>query len=530
MAGSSKKSANSLHAAERAVIKAARTGVLVDFSAQKQPPEIRSEVLFNLLVGLPQAGTAKVAPVTARGLRIVGANITGCLDLSEWSARADDPAQIIPSIQFSHCTFSDPIYLDGCHIQGLELVECQLPALFALYTRFDDPVRLNGSRLAGAEHKDGAGFFAMLLDRALFSNGLFLRPNGKTRFHALAQIRAQSAVFEGDFSAVGAHLQSEDGIALDLFTANITGGLYFMWRGDLKFRADGDILMIGLRIAGGYMATEVQMSGRLDFSNGHVGVLADNPVSGWPEQAGQVSLSGLSYTWLRIGDEHRSGDLAGKRLNWLKLQYKNPEQPTAQEFDPQPFHQLAQIMRQQGMNEDADRVSIEMRTLRLSSKIDPWYIRKVQTFLNWTCRFGFSGGRAISVLSLWILLGTMMFGAHAFSGSFSPAEAVMMGRHDAGMNTHITMLPFPPKPRPGQDLNTGWHQTVSRGCPGLVAPLYAIDVILPVIEFGQRRACAFDPMGPLAPLWRWLHLFYALIGAILSAIAVVTLTGLLRRD
>ncbi len=530
MVGSSKKPASALNAAERAVIKAAKTGVLVDFSDRKQTPEIRAEILFNLLVGLPQTGKAKADPVTARGLRVVGASITGCLDLSEWSARANDPGQIIPSIQFAHCTFSDPIYLDGCHIQGLELVECQLPALFALYTRFDDPVRMNGSRLTGAEHKDGVGFFAMLLDRALFSNGLFLRPNGTTRFHALAQIRAQSAVFEGDLSVVGAHLQSKDGVALDLFTATITGGLYFVWRDDLKFRADGDILLVGLRLAGGYMAGEVQMNGRLDFSNGHVGVLADSPVSGWPEQAGQVSLSGLSYTRLRVSEEQRSGDPAGQRLNWLKLQYKNPEQPTAQEFDPQPFHQLAKVMREQGMNEDADRVSIEMRTLRLSTKIDPWYLRKVQVFLNWTCRFGFSGGRAVSVLSLWILLGTMMFGAHAFTGSFSPAEAVMMGRHTVGMNTHTTLMPFPTKPKPGQDLNSGLHQTVSRGCPGLVAPLYAIDVILPVIEFGQRRACAFDPLGPLAPLWRWLHLFYALIGAVLSAITVVTLTGLLRRD
>jgi hypothetical protein len=241
-------------------------------------------------------------------------------------------------------------------------------------------------------------------------------------------------------------------------------------------------------------------------------------------------LSGFTYNRLRVTEEHRMGSLAVQRLQWVKRQYRDPEHPTRVEFDPQPFHQLAKVLREQGMTEDADQVAIEMRRLRLSAKLDPWYLRPIQHFLNLSCRFGYSGSRAVSSLGVWILLGSMMFGFHAFQGSFSPAEAVMMGRHDAGMNTHTSLLPIPPKPTPNSSTTDKWFQTTGRGCPGLVAPLYAVDVILPVIEFGQRRACAFDPQGPMAPFWRYLQLLYSLVGAILSAIAVVTLTGLLRKD
>jgi hypothetical protein len=102
-------------------------------------------------------------------------------------------------------------------------------------------------------------------------------------------------------------------------------------------------------------------------------------------------------------------------------------------------------------------------------------------------------------------------------GKLCPAEQIGHGEHVSTPNTTVSI--------PGLMTKT------VRGCPGLIAPLYAMDTILPIVEFGQRRACAFDPPGRFgAPLWRALDFFYALIGAILFAIAVVTLTGLLRED
>ena len=87
-----------------------------------------------------------------------------------------------------------------------------------------------------------------------------------------------------------------------------------------------------------------------------------------------------------------------------------------------------------------------------------------------------------------------------------------------------------------------------RACNGAIEPaLYAIDVALPVIDLGQESRCAPWPHGPRrtlagAPvsataiggcsralrLWPWAHALYAILGAILTALAVVTFSGVMK--
>jgi hypothetical protein len=53
---------------------------------------------------------------------------------------------------------------------------------------------------------------------------------------------------------------------------------------------------------------------------------------------------------------------------------------------------------------------------------------------------------------------------------------------------------------------------------------------MPVIDLGQDQVCRFKPEGTLRWLWLLLHSLYAVAGAALSAVVVLTLTGVLRRD
>ena len=68
------------------------------------------------------------------------------------------------------------------------------------------------------------------------------------------------------------------------------------------------------------------------------------------------------------------------------------------------------------------------------------------------------------------------------------------------------------------------------GCPGLDTVQYALDFALPVINLGQDTCCRFVPVGPARWLWLTLHSLFAIFGAGLSAVVVLTLTGVLRRD
>jgi hypothetical protein len=69
-----------------------------------------------------------------------------------------------------------------------------------------------------------------------------------------------------------------------------------------------------------------------------------------------------------------------------------------------------------------------------------------------------------------------------------------------------------------------------RGCPGLNVFEYALDVALPLINLGQDTYCRFAPEGPWRWVWSLLHSIYVLVGTALSAVVVLTLTGVLRRD
>jgi hypothetical protein len=86
-----------------------------------------------------------------------------------------------------------------------------------------------------------------------------------------------------------------------------------------------------------------------------------------------------------------------------------------------------------------------------------------------------------------------------------------------------------------------------RACGGAIEPaLYAIDVALPVIDLGQKNLCApgrapgaqlFKGVRLAASdyrvfegvaLWRWAQALYAILGAVLTALAVITFSGVLK--
>jgi len=72
---------------------------------------------------------------------------------------------------------------------------------------------------------------------------------------------------------------------------------------------------------------------------------------------------------------------------------------------------------------------------------------------------------------------------------------------------------------------------VPLGCPGLDTLQYALDFALPVINLGHDTFCRFVPDdSPGRWLWLTLHSLFGIFGAALSAVVILTLTGLLRRD
>ena len=89
---------------------------------------------------------------------------------------------------------------------------------------------------------------------------------------------------------------------------------------------------------------------------------------------------------------------------------------------------------------------------------------------------------------------------------------------------------FDPQPVTYQFAFDMVQHTTERGCPGLHVMHYALDAALPVIDLAQDLRCRFTPEGSLRWIWLLLHSLYVIAGAALSAVVVLTLTGVLRQD
>jgi hypothetical protein len=69
-----------------------------------------------------------------------------------------------------------------------------------------------------------------------------------------------------------------------------------------------------------------------------------------------------------------------------------------------------------------------------------------------------------------------------------------------------------------------------RGCPGVMIPVYALELMVPIADLGQASDCRLESEGVgggWVQVWR---VIYQAIGAFFVAVLGVSLTGFLRKD
>ncbi len=237
--------------------------------------------------------------------------------------------------------------------------------------------------------------------------------------------------------------------------------------------------------------------GCFDVSGAEMGALDDDPAC-WPAP-GLVNLDGLTYRYVATGPASGSGEtLAKSRLDWLKRQYAHGE-PRKGRFSPQPFEQLARVLREQGQDYAATRVAVEKRELQ-RKYADRGFARFVHTILKVTSDYGYSPARALAWFAAWVLAGAGFVRHGVVTGLYERAST------DQPENSHIE--PF----------------------------VYAFDLSTPIIDFGQASAYRIMPscaaLGPIE-FCNWRELLetgYSTAGFILFSILVLTLSGVLRRE
>ena len=465
---------------------------------------------------------SELSQVGTCAIHLNNAHVGGRLDLSSTSA--------------SRFSAGGTVRLDGAHVDG--------------------DVSLAGALL------DGRGHPALSARSIVVGGNVDLGLAAGRRCETTGEIALVAAQITGDLNCNGARFWNPDGRALhceDLkvesvfisrdsetdqyfeaggrlnFLSAVIGGTFFMTNARLAPGPDytgllnkGGPIALNLRQARISNALALNNIGALDgqadsvahgdnpapvrgwflLTGAAMTSILDNVETGWPA-AGFLDFEGVTYSRIRSvgGDE-----LIEKRIAWLRRQF--PEgRPTSRSFRPQPYEELSRVLRKHGQAREADAVAVEKIRMRLAARVDGPWSRVFPRLLMLISQHGYSTSRAVLSFLIFVSLGTAMYATalFVFQQPFLPIE-------------------FEPEPVTYRFAFDWLELTTDRGCPGLDVMHYALDAALPVIDLSQDLRCRFSPEGPGRDLWLLLHSTFVIAGAALSAVVVLTLTGVLRRD
>ncbi|MFL9658087.1 oxidoreductase [Streptomyces sp. PB17] len=476
-------------------------------------PVIRSDTIAALLLG----AHAEPTPGDRPALRLTGAHVTGRLDLRF--------AEIVAPVLLTDCRFDEAPLLQGARTRQLVMTGCTLPGLVADTAQIDGRLVVSHCRLTGP----------LILNRAQINGDLDLRdttvgyPEGEAISAIHAQVggdalctnlavegtfRLSGASIDGEFDLEGATLRAPGAYALDAYHVRIaedftchpgfsaegrvilTGatvaaavgfcGARLSNPGDIALEAvdvtidrnfdlglgltvDGAVTLDGTSVGTELSFRDAQLTrkdgtalslratqaretdlrtrrpidGVVDARNARLGTLYDAPDT-WPAD---LRLADATYEALALPLP------AAERVRWIRR--------TTGGYLPQPYEQLAAAYRRLGHEDEARTVLLAKQRHRRATL--PAHTRLWGHAQDLSVGYGYRPLRA----GLWLLAllacGSLYFALHT-PAPLDPGKA-----------------------------------------PPFNAVFYTLDLLVPIITFGQENAFAPHDTG------QWLS--YALIAA-----------------
>jgi hypothetical protein len=469
---------------------------------------VRASVVAQLLLDSPPAHPGKVAC-----LKLSGAWITGQLNLSG--------GEVAPYVELHDCRFELQILMPECRFTTLRLIRCAVPRIEAARLSTAGDLHLpqcivdGGIRLTDAHI--GTDLLLNQLEvgphrsgRSLAADGLNVTQDVEAELiTSRGEVSLRSARIGGRLSLRGSRLRNIRGrFALNAARISVEHTLYLSsgWvSGSLAgtgtppggvrtrhFTCDGGVRLDDGRFGNAIVIDRARFTltmpqelslrrvqtpelrftpaqpptGRVVLSGARISNLVTEAAC-WPG-AGNIDLNGFAYESLRP-----SGPFSlERRLAWLAA--------ATPEYSPEPYEQLASALRADGMDEDAREVLLAKQrrrreTLPLAARM--WgYLQDI------TVAYGYRPGRAAVWMAVLWAVGSLFFAVE------------------------------PPEP-----LNQGES-------PHWNAALYALDLLLPVIDLGQDSA--WKPAG----LAQWASALMVLLGWILATTVAAGASRLLRRN
>jgi hypothetical protein len=419
---------------------------------------------------------AKVGTLTLSGTRVVGVRADRLKAAGGVCLNAGFTSEMV--VSFVGANIDDSLDLSGAKLKGrfgsaLDLTNLRIRHDVSLNDGFhaNGIVSLLGATISGDllcanGTFEGGANYAIVATRASIAGTISFGQ----RFLVSGGLRLEWAKIGGNLACYDGTIQGhrDTGIAMSADGIAIDGSVFFgglAANGEVRF-VSADIKVDFECSGGAFVATKrnsaltlaratigralilegMRATGVVLLSQARVGSLIDDSAS-WPS-ANCLELDGFVYDGL--AREAPTG--AKDRLVWLELQ------PS---FHPQPYRQLARILREQGHDDDARTILIALADRRRRSGGLPWQSRIWAWILYLTMAYGYRPFRALWFIAAFVVAGYIVFGSAYRQGGIVPSE------RDAYKELKKGSLP-------------GYYEP-------FCALTYSVDVFVPVIDLKQRN-------------------------------------------
>jgi hypothetical protein len=471
---------------------------------------VRAQAVAQLLLDGPPAVPGRVS-----ALKLAGVRISGRLMLAGGT--------VTPYVQLDDCRFDEQVMLQECRAGSMRMVRCRIPRLEAARLQVTGDLHLPQCVVAGGIRLTDAQIGTDLLlnqltvrrdrhDKAIAGDGLNVAQDVDGELMDVSgEFSLRSARIGGRLSLRGSTLRNPYGrYALNAARVAVEHTLYLSAGWDAMQGSSGDtrppagaqtrdfICEGGLRLDDGRFGNAViinrarfrlgedhQVSlrriqtpelrfapgspptGMVSLAGAHVGKLTDAP-SSWPG-SGRLSLRGFSYDGLTPLEDFP----LRSRVAWVHA--------ATPEYSPEPYERLAAALRAGG--EDAEAREVLLAKQRRWRESLPPAGRIWGWLQDVTVGYGYRPGRAAVWMAVLWAVGAAYFTLHSAP---PPADS-------GGYRPH-------------------WSPA-----------LYALDLLLPVIDLGQDNAWRESGLG------QWVASTLTLVGWMLATTAAAGASRLLRR-
>ncbi|MFF4752849.1 oxidoreductase [Streptomyces sp. NPDC002514] len=468
---------------------------------------VRARIVAWLLLDGPPALAGRVS-----SLKLAGVRITGVLDLAGGA--------VTPYVELRGCRFEREVLLPEARFSTLRLVDCSVPRLEAarVHTegdlhlprcRFQNGIRLTDAHIGTDLLLSQAIVYRDRTGRSIAADGMSVGQDLQAELlESHGELSLRGATIGVSLSLRGAKLVNPyTRLALNAPQLSVGRTLYLTPAGVGNPLLSGTTPARGTRVQrfecqGGVRLDDGRFGDAVDLERARFAFTDEQELSlrrvqtpelrflGERPERGKVVLSGArvvtlvdrAVSWPGPGNLHMGGfgyetlvprgpfPLA-RRLDWVAA--------ATAEYNPEPYERLAAVLRGAGEDEDAREVLLAKQrrrreTLPLAGKL--WgYVQ------DWTVAYGYRPGRAAVWMAVLWAAGSLAF-------------------------AHSSLVPMNP------DRHPGWSPA-----------LFALDLLLPVIDLGQAGE------WQLRGGWQWLAAAMILVGWILATTVAAGATRLLRR-